>query len=259
MSGFAIEGGEIVITNGARTVQTTDGKMVNLLPAAYDYTATINVTFPDFTGKTWAYNWWFTVQGPVGGNYGLDNGCRTALVIPPQNFNNVTNLTAAPPGADFFVARVRLNRTVSPTHSWGGSAITTLPVTNQWIPFSGSILMEAELGMSRAMSIYLSGGNLVLHRQQSVGPPAGGYGTYGSSPNFPPGAKTGGEWLSGSAQGIPIQTINVRDSPTVTDSNSSAVQNNRMGNTDACSVSLPSTNFTSTYSVEIVGSFGRRS
>ncbi len=268
MSGsFGIESGQIVIRNGSRVVSTTNGTLVNLLPAANDYSSTINVVFPDFT-KDYLYNWnWVNdyFANPNGANsVAEDNTCTTQVTVVPQEWSDTTVLAAAPSGADIFVAMVRLNRTVNPSHSWGGSAIGVLPPANVWLPFTGSVLVEAEVGMCRAFSLYLSGGNLVLHRQQSVGVPPGGWGTYGNSgfSFFAPADGTGGENVYGSAQGIPVVQIDQQDSAATIESvNLLTPQfktNHRRGGANACSVSL-STNFGSTYSVEITGKFGRRS
>ncbi len=256
MSRLDIQGGDIEITTGARKVWGTDGVLVNLLPPAFDYTTTITVAFPDFT-KDYAYNWWWTIIGPVASQWSHDNGCTTQVTIPPQEWEETTVLAAAPAGADIFLSRVRITRTGSPTHAWGGSTVQMLPPSNVWLPFSGSVLMEAELGMARAFSLYLSGGNLVLHRQQSVANPPGGFGEYGSWTPF--GNSFGGEWVFGVQPGIPVVPIQSRDSDPNFETNKGLPKgNHRRGGGDACSTNL-ATNFASTYQVEIVGKFGRRS
>ena len=257
MSGFSVESGKIVITNGSRTVQTTDGTMINLLPSEYDVDTSATVAFPDFT-KDYGYNWWFTVQSGGGSMWGLDEGCTTVLTIPPQEYQNETILQEVPDGVDFFLARIRLARTVDPTAVWAGSSVTPLPIMGEWMPFSGSVLMEAEIGMARAMSIYISGGNLVLHKQQSVSTAAGGYGTYGSAAEgF--GARTGGEWVVGSANGIPVLVLDQRDTSPTISPNSFPSQQYRRGNGNACGLSSSGIAYASTYTVEIQGAFGRRS
>ena len=264
MSGFSVESGEIVITNGSRTVQTTDGTMVNLLPGAYDVNTSATLAFPDFT-KDYGYNWWFTVQSGGGSMWGLDEGCTTVLTIPAQEYQTETVLQAVPAGMDFFLARIRLTQTVAPTAAWAGSAVTPLPITGQWMPFSGSVLMEAEIGMARAMSIYIKpnanpalAGELVLHKQQSVSTPPGGFGAYGSSPTgF--GARTGGEWVVGSTGGIPVLVLDQRDTAPVISPNSFPSQQYRIGNVNACGLSSFGIGYASTYTVEIQGAFGRRS
>jgi len=257
MSGFSVEDGKIIFTYGSRTVTTTDGTLVNLLPASYDVSTSASVVFADFA-KDYAYNWWFTVQKAPDSKWGLDEGCRTALTIPPMEFSQETILQSVPAGVDFFLARVRLTRTVAPTHAWAGSSVTPLPIMGQWVPFSGSVLMEAELGMARAMSIYISGGNLVLHRQQSVSTPPGGFGQYGAAAEgF--GERSGGEWVVSSSGGIPVLLLDTRDVDTAISTNSFPNQQTRRGNGNACITSAPGVSYASTYTVEIEGAFGRRS
>lgn len=262
---FAIESSKIIIRNGSRIVSTTDGTLVNLLPSTNDYNSTINVVFPDFT-KDYLYTYSHVFDyTSLGNSVAQDSACSTHVTVPAQEWSDTTTLAAAPSGADIFVAMVRINRTSSPSHSWGGSPIDVLPKVNEWLPFSGSVLVEAELGMARAFSLYLSGGNLVLHRQQSVSTPPGGFGSWGTTYDWvTPSDGSGGENLYGSAQGIPVAQIDLQNvspliyspatNPTVPPRDSRTYP----GGSNACSTSL-STNFGSTYNVEIVGKYGRRS
>ncbi|WP_297105120.1 hypothetical protein [uncultured Devosia sp.] len=260
--GFSIVDGQIVIEKDGRIVSTTDGTLVNLLPEAYDFESTINVVFPDFT-KDYAYNWQWANDYNVG-LVAQDNACATAISVPAQEWSSETDLADAPTGADIFVGRVRINRTVAPSHTWGSNAIELVQPSNVWIPFSGSLLMEAEVGMARAFSLYLSGGKLKLHRQQSVSVPPGGWGSYGGAGfNWTaPADSNGGEWVYGTSPGIPVVEIETKNSPgTIEDADMFAPlykTTHRRGGSDACSTSL-STNFSSTYQVEVVGKFGRRS
>lgn len=271
MSGsFDNSGGKMVITNGPRVVSTTQGTLVNLLPTVVS--ATINVVFPDFT-KDYLYNWthqedYSNPPAPgASARVAEDNGCTTQQTIVPQEWSDTAAIMVAPAGADFFVGWVRLNRIASPSHSWGGSPIDPLPPTGVWLPLeNASILMEAEFGMARAMSLYLDGGNLVRHAQQSVSTAPGGYGPYGDNTGFnwlSPGDTDGGENLFGSAAGIPVQQIDIQNSGYSTYTSPGPTtprmkQNHRRGGANACSTSL-ATNFGSTYQVEINGQFGRRS
>lgn len=266
MSGsFAIEAGQIVIRNGDRVVATTDGTLVNLLPAESDYQDTINVVFPDFT-KDYLYTYSHVFDyTSLGNSVAFDSACVTHQTVRPQEWSDTTVLAAAPAGADIFVAMVRINRTVAPTHSWGGSAISPLVKAGEWLPFTGSVLVEAELGMARAFSLYLDGGNLVLHRQQSVSTAPGGFGSWGTTYNWvAPADGGGGENLYGSGPGIPVVQIDLQNvAPDIrSPANNPTLPTRDMrtypGGPNACSTSI-STNFSSTYSVEIVGKFGRRS
>jgi hypothetical protein len=50
--------------------------------------------------------------------------------------------------------------------------------TGVWIPLTGSFLLEQSVGIARALSIYVEGGYLKLHQQQTVGPAPGGWGPH---------------------------------------------------------------------------------
>lgn len=261
MSGiFGIEAGELVITKDSRTVLTTAGTLVNLLPDTYDISATLSVSFPDFT-KDYLYNhWWISDYNGGSGTYGMDNGCATWITVPPQEWSATSTIVAAPSGCDFIALSARINRTVAPTTTWGGNSVDVLPKANQWIPFTGSVLVEAEVGMARAFSIYIDSGNLVLHRQQSVSIGPGGFGAYGSVSPANLADSTGGSNGYGSAAGIPVAGIESKSDPGYVYSGlfPSKPDSNVQGGLNPCSTSL-STNFASTYSVEIVGKWGRRS
>lgn len=261
-----IQGGQIVIREGARVVATTNGTLVNLLPT--EFTANIDVAFPDFQ-KSLIYHWrWFNDYNSLAEQVGQFNACASGVVAVPQEFAQASILAAAPAGADIFVARVRINRINHPSHDWIESPMTPLVIQNQWLPFSGSVLVEAEVGMARAFSLYISGGNLVLHRQQSVCVAPGGYGVYGGPIGWnvgdPDGERRGGEILARDEQGFLVYRIEEKFSSRVISGGSfgfSAYQSHRIsgfGATDSCSMVDP-TDYASTYRVNIVGKFGRRS
>lgn len=231
MSGsLSFKDGKMVIENNGRIVSTTEGTLVNLLPAEFDFVQTVSV--------------------------------------PKQDWQQETDLADAPAGADIFEALVRINRTAAPSHSWGGNSIDFVQPSNVWVPFTGSMLMEAEVGMARAFSLYLSGGKLKLHRQQSVSVPPGGWGAYGGPAwsEFSPSSGNGGEWVYGSQPGLPVVTIQTRNSAPTEYSSSGTFppfapdykETHRRGGSEACSTSM-ATNYSSTYQVEIRGKFGRRS
>lgn len=272
MSGFELFDGntKMRITQGARTVMTTDGTMINLLPPSEDISETFNIVFPDFS-KDYIYNWQhvFDYQS-LGGQVAYTSGCATAVTIPKQDFAQETILRAAPAGTDFFIGRVQFTRTVSPANTWNAAAIQPLQPMGVSIPFvSGSLLMEAVFGMTRACSIYVSGGQLRLHRQQSVGPPPGGWGIYGTSFEFTnPQDGSGGENVYGGAAGLPVLQVDSRVSATyVTASGLFAdpySERSRRGYTgvgaNTCTIpSAGSYNYSSTYQAVLTGSFGRRS
>src|SRR5690606_23904206 len=95
-----------------------------------------------------------------------------------------------------------------------GQTIKCLVPQKKWIGWNGSALVEQMPGMCRILHVYIdSSGKLVVERQQSVGAPAGGYGSYGKGgPSGNPGSQTptGGRNRGGgsSNEGIPIWTSN---------------------------------------------------
>lgn len=257
----------ITIVKDGRTVFTSDGTLVNLLPAAYDFVATVSLAYPDFT-KDYAWGWqWYEHLNFGAGAYTAREAAITYITAIPQDFATAINLVAAPAGADIFVGRVRLNRTTAPANTWAGSTVDVLPIQNQWIPFNGSMLVESELEMQRAFSLYVSGGNLVLHIQQSVGVEPGGFGYYGNAPNsgFPAGGTIqGGEIVFGTVAGLPLIARDTRTPSIVASSGSrpGTQQKTRKGYSGGSPnppATSDTTNYASTYSLEIVGSFGRRS
>jgi len=260
MSGtFKFEAGKLVITSGTRTVSTTDGNLVNLLPTTEAYN--VNITYPDFT-KDYAYNWWYYLDyDSLSGVYVRRNGCKSAISVIPQEWTQTTILGAAPPGADFFALKTKISRTTAPS-LWGGSTIEVRLKENQWIPFTGSALLETEVGMARSVSIFISSGNLILEQRQSISVPPGGFQWYGDpGPTaLAPSSIRGEEWVYGTAKGLSILTVEDRASPGSTRSGSivSWEDDYRLGNANACSLVDP-TNFTSIYNVQINGQFGRRS
>lgn len=157
---------------GGRTVVDTAGSLVLGTAAANDYTATgVAMTFPDFT-KQWLYCWRFaalcTNNGPSAYTF-AERGTAYMGALPGTTTTS-TILCAAPAGANFAFGLVRINRTSTPS-TWAGTAIAVKPTTNVWIPINGSIVVEEQVGMSRKFSLIISGGNLVLVQQQSIGAP----------------------------------------------------------------------------------------
>lgn len=269
MSGFDLfdSGTKMRVTYGSRTVLTTDGTLVNLLPQSEDISHTFNIVFPDFS-KDYVYNWrHLFAYTSLGNQVAYNSACATALSIPPQEFQQETNLLAAPNGTDFFIGRLVLTRTVAPSNTWNTAVIQPLQPMGVSIPLvSGSLLMEAVFGMSRACSIYVSGGQLKLHRQQSVSTPPGGWGIYGTQFNtFNPQNGGGGENVNGGSAGIPVLQVDSRSNATNVvpfniATNPIYDQRSRRGGPNACTIPNPSSyNYSSTYQAVLTGSFGRRS
>lgn len=257
------------ITNGLRTVFTTDGTLINLLPPAYDISLTFPFTFPDIT-KDFQYNWrhGFDYTSGGGGMVAFDSFCVCNLTARPQEFEQQTDIATVPTGADIFVGRLALSRTAAPSHTWNGLAIAPKQPMDAWIPFvSGSLLLEAEVGLARACSIFVNSGMLKFNWQHSVATPPGGYGAvYGTAFNWlAPTDGGGGEHVYGSAPGIPIIQVSTVNVPAV--SEAADLFNRRWDQRTRYSVGanqcpLPnyaSYNYSSTYQITVTGSFGRRS
>lgn len=272
MSGLELFDGDtkLRITYGARTVLTTDGTLVNLLPQSMDISETFDIVFPDFS-KDYLYQWRHVFSyNSLANQVGYRSDCGTSLTIPKQDFDSETSLVSAPSGADIFVGKIRLTRTSAPSHTWNAETIQPLQPTGVDIPFfSGSLLMEVAFGMSRAFSIYVSGGQLRLHRQQSVATPPGGWGMFGTSFNYlNAGNGSGGENVNGGQEGLPVLAIDARASDNYQQTAGLFAdpysQRSRRGYTgfgaNVCTIPNPSAyNYGSTYQATLTGSFGRRS
>ncbi|KKB09414.1 hypothetical protein [Devosia chinhatensis] len=272
MSGLELFDGDtkIRITYGARTVFTTDGTLINLLPQSMDISETFNVVFPDFS-KDYVYNWRHVFSySSLANAVGYQSGCATALTIPKQDFAQETTIVAAPADADIFVGRIQLTRTSAPSNQWNGENIDPLQPMGVSIPFiSGSLLMEAKFGMARACSIYVSGGALKLHRQQSVSEPPSGWGIYGTEFIYTAAASgSGGENVNGGTPGMPVLQIDSRVSAPYQETAGLFAdqysERSRRGYTgvgaNVCTIPNPASyNYGSTYQAVLTGSFGRRS
>lgn len=278
--------GDIVITTSGRQVLDTSGNLVMGLPAANDYGSiaspqTVTVTFPDFT-KDWLYNGRYKCHYNGGGQYTLSERGDAFISALPQEWSATTILTAAPTGANFFAAKVRINRTTAPANTWNGQTMGVKPVQNKWITYSGSMLLEAEIYMSRSFSLYLDSGNLVLHQQQSISTGPGyvantvvdntaasmGYGTLPIAPGggAPPTQQDAGEWSYGSTVGNAVfanatTTTSYNETPTAGTAPAllgrcSRTTGNAFVGSLAASVT-DTTNYSSIYTVDIAGKFCR--
>lgn len=268
MSGyFGIDSGQFKIVNGSRVVATTDGTLICLLGTEVSLDD-VDVDFPDPANKDYAYAYHYKQERnilPDPDAFLQVNTCQTLFTRRPQEYLASQTLIAAPAGADIFVGRVRLSRTTDPSHTWLGSTLTVLVKEDEWIPWTGSALLEAGLGMARAMHIRISGGDLILERQMSVSVPAGGYGSYGTI-GSPAGNVEGSELLYNVGPGIPVWTStsspykksSSRSSATNFPGGPSDYEPQRLGGSDPCSITDP-TNYQSIYSVDVRGHFGRRS
>jgi hypothetical protein len=256
--------------NGSRTVQTTAGKLITLLPTEYSFTAQ-TLTFPDFS-KDELYVWTTSnrlqpLSSPE--KYQHGESCCSFITATPQEYASAATLMTAPAGVDFFIGWAKLSRTTAPLNTWMTRTLAVLPVENQWMPISGamSALMEAELGMARAMHIYINGsGNLVLEAEQSVGPATGGYtgntnGVRGFSRSDGLNYNDGGNALYVTTQGIPIFKRDSKSYGYTAPAGgfiSASFNTYERGGSSPCARS-DTTDYTSIYSVDIKGRFGRRS
>jgi hypothetical protein len=148
--------------------------------------------------------------------------------------------------------------------------LAVLPVENQWMPIAGamSALMEAEVDMARAMHIYIDTvtGNLVMEAEQSVGAAAGGYtgntnGGTGFSRSDGLNYNDRGNALYATTRGIPIYKRSSKSYGYTAPAGGflGAVYNTyERGGSSPCARS-DTTVYTSVYSVDIKGRFGRRS
>ncbi len=250
------------------------GKLINNLPTPYTLSS-YNVVFPDFTKDVTYKHTWSSHSNVGPGTWDLNEFCSVGISIPGQEYNNITDLTTAPADANLFTYRIRLNRTVAPSHNWINAPVSKMVVENQWIPCTGSILVEAALGMSRALSIYIDldtgsshFGKLVIHKQQSIANGPGGYGSIGSGENIQvpaSGDATGGEVVYTTAAGVPV--YNPTGSPyiksryelydpfvPVAPINPQLL---RRGGAQQCTIT-DVTNYGSTWQIDVVGRFGRQ-
>ena len=293
MSGFSVDvdGKKISFTYDGRTVANTDDNLVNLLPDLYE--DTVDAVFPDVPkGKMYVHAWDMVARSPTTADG--SEWARAHVTALPQEWSTETNLVAIPADVDFFAGRVRLNRIVSPSHPWlqGLSNLPPMVKTNVWIPLTGSFLLEQSVGFVRALSIYVAGGYLKLHQQQSVGPAPGGWGPWGAygeitefsadtlSSMFPAHIGGGSTVVSSGGQGWPlwyggdVAPYYRSDNYTAGSGYFIAVdgyyrQNNNFPGYmryDALPIYDPykasttdPTNMSSTWQVEISGRFGRRS
>jgi len=258
------EDGELVVRQGSRITMTTAGQMVQFLTAEQTYTASL--AFPDVT-KGELYGVQYDVDYSAGVGYGYDVQNVSAVGALPQEWSNTLTLGAVPSGADIFIGRATLTRTVSPTHNWLYGPINPRIPAGVGIQITGTFTLEEELGFGRQMSIYISGGNLVVELQQSVGPACGGAGDWGK-PLTPNEDAIGGRNVFPSGGGILIyQNPSAPYSKSVNGSVSgfyppfgltTKVDPMYHGQSNAAVYSDP-TNYASTYSLTVNGRYGRRS
>lgn len=259
--GMTVGDGKIVVIKDGRTVFTTDGQLINMLPSPF--VETIPVVFPDFN-KGKAYRWsWESDYNSIADQYGwtCDGACQ--FTVLPQEWSATTVVGSVPEGADLFWSRMRINRTVAPSHTWIGQSIDVQPPQNVWIPGQEGLL-EAEFNMARMFSIYIDGDDLKLFRQQTVGPASGGFGTAGNASPSSLTDTSGQTWHHFGTTGMPVY-INQSAPYAKSSSGTTGIippyehyQKHKWNGSDPASQTDP-TNYASTYSVDVYGQFARRS
>lgn len=250
------------------------GKLINNLPTPKVLTD-YNVVFPDFTKDTTYKHIWDSHSNVGPGTWDLNEACSVGISIPPQEYNNIVDLETAPDGANLFEFLIRLTRTVNPSHNWISSPISKMVVEDKWIPCTGSMILEAHVGMTRSLSFYIDEdplsshfGKLVRHIQQSVATAPGGYGTMGAGENVQvaaSGDSNGGEFVYGTSAGVPVYypsgSPSVKSRYELYDPFVPVAPINpqllRKGGAQQCTISDP-TNYSSTWQVDLIGRYGRQ-
>lgn len=273
MKGLRILGGsKLQVVNGSRTVFTTDGRLVNLLPTLRTFSGR-SLPYPD-PPKDYIYAWsgeddrHFNPSPDGADAHEQTNFAQIYFTRTPQEYESSQVLMAAPPGANTFFGFVKLNRVTDPTHTWYGRNLLPLQPENQWIAWQGSGLMEAALGLARVMHLVIEGGNLVLVAEQSVGPACGGavhtWGDYPSASDIfnTSGDNSGGSFVVNSTPGLVVWTSTSspyrKASSRVIETNGdpSNFITHLRGSSDPVTTVDP-TNYQSVYSVDVKGYFGR--
>lgn len=242
--------------NGRETL-TGAGKLISLLPEI-----TVNnqaVNFPDLNKeKNYRWGWSSQYSGLVTPPYSWNSGGIEAVVAPPQEWSNTTNLMAVPAGADFIIGRARLNRTSAPDNWLFDDPLEVIPKTGEWIPFMGALtmLVEAGYGFARMFSVFISGSNLVLRREHSVSNRPGGYGSWGDGAPLPLTTSSGGHINGFGDAGIIVRTHTGKFSSGET-SNTTGVDytKHRWNGSDPDSLG-DNTDFSSQYDLDLRFSFG---
>lgn len=264
MKGFEIADGRIRIVNGNRVVATTDGTLVCLLPTLREFQSSLSYPHPAVNDHCYA---WAGQQVANGSNFDRTQTAQVYFSSVAEEVESATTLMAAPDGADVFFGSIRLVRTTEPTHTWCGQSLMPLLPEGEWVPFNGSGLIEAALGIGRLIHLVIEGGALKLIAQQSVGPASGGQDhSYGFFPGvYSPSAgnRSGGDFQSLATPGLLRWTST--DSPyrkvateTVPQTYLPGFYTLQRGQSGQCDTVDP-TNYLSEYAVDVRGYFGRRS
>lgn len=271
-TGYKIGGGEFRVWNEARDALVSSGSLIGFLPEEHTFSDT--AAFPDaLKGRLDAWSWYAT-WNPVGAGYGWDCFGVAMVGARPQEYASNRTLGVAPAGANLFLGRARVIRTSGPSHPWLGQTLAVPGFNNQWVPINGAVSMELEeaVGFSRGLSIYIAdgtdaapgtAGRLTLRLEQSVSGKCGNLQAWGSSSVSSGGSSAGGEnrWAGAGSTGQPVLIPTAEPGRKVssgTTGNPLSVGRTRhkWDGPDPPTYSDP-TDYSSTYSVEVVGRFGR--
>lgn len=201
MDMFDKSGGDFSIVTGGRTAFTTAGNLLMFLTS--EQTFTTSLVFPDVP-KTEIYGWtWLSDDIPASSDYAWGATGQSLVGAQPQEWSNTITLGAAPSGANIHMGRAAFTRSASPSHSWWSYPIDVLVPTAVEMQIAGSFILEQAPGFCRAVSIYITGGNLVAFLQQSVGAGAGNFNAWGNSTPTA-GDSAGGTNTSAGGASIPV-------------------------------------------------------
>lgn len=258
------------------TLVVPGGTLVNQLPDDVSITDDAAfVDFPKLSGSDGPYIHRWTAVSVALENWSLTESGTVGVGVTDQEWTQVSALMDAPADTDFFAFLIKLDRTTAPSHSFCGVTIATMVPEDVWIPLTGSIFLEACLGVSRAMSIFIdrdplsaTNGKLVLHQQQSVGPAPGGFGPFGAGEpgSVAPGSYSGGEQVCSDVDGAwpayfgpnaaPQYRTRAFTNTTFPPHYHAVPAIYRKGGVQQVSIVDP-TNYASTWNFELVGRFGR--
>ena len=272
MSGFSYEGGQMVIRYGDRRVATTGGTLLQFLSDEEVFSR--DITYPD-ANKNEIYAWRYVSTRAPGSNFALEILAQSVVGARAQEWETTHVLGPAPAGADLFLGRATLTRTIAPSHTWLGQTISPVVPQGVAVQSTGSILVEAALGISRTLTIDVDGGNLIAYLQHSVGPIAGDFGQWGTMPvSFAPTSTGDNTRDGGENTGTPALPVYWRDTTpyrktfqliyegtigpgSIAEASGAANATKQGGASDA--VYADPTNYSSTYALMVRGRFGRRS
>lgn len=278
--GFEINSYGFKIWNEDRIVFDTTGELINVSNA--EYINSFSAVFPDAQKnaiRLWSYS--VEYRALVTPPYLWECYGMAAVGAQNQEWSNIIDLGPAPSGANMFLGKAQITRTVSPTTTWAGTPLDAPPFNGQWVPINGSMILEQALGISRAMSIYIADGsptkpgtigNLVAFLQHSVSNRMGGYRQWGTQLVPANTTTSGGEnqWTGPNTTGFSVYFPPTDGSSPAAKSSAATTSNftggtnsvaagyrrHRWDGTDPPVYSDP-TNYSSTYSVNLSGRFAR--